>query len=47
MLTTALVILLTALLLGYGAWFLFEFIRYMLSGQYDIDKRIWKVTKGG
>ena len=29
----------------YGLWFLGESIRYIASGEYEIDKRMWKVTR--
>jgi hypothetical protein len=45
MLATILILLLAALVLGYAGWFLFEFIRYLRSGQYDIDQRIRDVTR--
>ena len=28
----------------YGLWFVIEFIRYLASGEYAVDKRLWKVT---
>lgn len=42
---TMFTILLSALILGYAIWFLFELARYLLSGQYDIDRRIREVTR--
>ena len=29
----------------YILWFIFEFIRYIKSGEYDVDKRLRKVTR--
>jgi len=29
----------------YGLWFVFEFIRYIASGEYEVDKRLRKVTR--
>lgn len=40
-----LVILLVALLLGGGLWNLFAFIRYIRSGEYETDKRLWEITQ--
>ena len=45
MLTTFIAILLAAIVLGCGGWYLYEFIRYITSGEYDIDKRIRETTR--
>lgn len=29
----------------YILWFVIEFIRYLASGEYDVDKRLRKVTR--
>ena len=29
----------------YGLWFIGEFIRYIRSGEYTVDKRLKKVTR--
>ena len=29
----------------YILWFVFEFIRYIASGEYAVDKRLWKITR--
>jgi hypothetical protein len=29
----------------YILWFVFEFVRYIVSGEYAVDKRLWKVTR--
>ena len=29
----------------YVLWFIGEFIRYVLSGEHELDKRLWKVTR--
>ena len=29
----------------YGLWFIGEFIRYIRSGEYAVDKRLRKVTR--
>ena len=44
MLTTLIAILLAAIVLGYGGWYLFTFIRYVTSGEYEIDKRFQETT---
>ena len=36
-------LLVAALLLVPAAWFLFAFIRYMVSGEYDIDQRLHEI----
>jgi hypothetical protein len=28
----------------YGLWFLVESVRYVVSGEYEVDKRLRKVT---
>ena len=45
MLTTFIAILLAAIVLGYGGWYLYVFIRYITSGEYDIDQRIRETTR--
>lgn len=34
-----------ALLLGWALWFLIEFIRYVASGEYEIDQRLRNLNK--
>ena len=29
----------------YILWFVTEFIRYLASGEYAVDKRLWQVTR--
>ena len=29
----------------YILWFIGEFIRYVASGEHELDKRLWKVTR--
>ena len=41
----ALAILLAILILGWAIWFLIEFIRYVLSGEYEIDQRLRKIVR--
>ena len=31
--------------LGWGLWFLIEFIRYVVSGEYELDKRLRNVSR--
>jgi hypothetical protein len=45
MLTDFLTAILAAILLGGGAWYLFAFVRYMRSGQYDVDKRFRELSR--
>ena len=45
MLTDILTMILAAILLGGGGWYLFELIRYMRSGQYDVDKRFRELSR--
>jgi len=33
------------LLLGWALWFLIEFIRYIVSGEYELDKRLRNITR--
>ena len=42
---TILVLLVAAILLGGGLWSLFTFIRYICSGEYETDKRLWEITR--
>ena len=34
-----------ALILGWAFWFVIEFIRYVLSGEYEMDKRLREISK--
>lgn len=43
--TTTITILLVAFVLGYGLWFGIGVIRYIRSGEYDIDKRLWELRR--
>ena len=45
MLATLITILLAAIILGYGSWYLYAFIRYITSGEYDIDKRFREMKR--
>jgi hypothetical protein len=33
------------LILGWALWFLIEFIRYVFSGEYELDKRLRDVSR--
>ena len=37
--------LLALLVVGLGLWFLIEFIRYVLSGQYELDQRLQSIAR--
>jgi hypothetical protein len=37
--------LIALLIIGWVIWFLFEFIRYVASGEYEIDKRLREIRK--
>ena len=41
----ALTILIAILILGWAIWFLIEFIRYVRSGEYEIDQRLRKIVR--
>ena len=42
----AVFLLVTALLiLSWAVWFLLEFLRYLISGEYHIDKRLRDICK--
>ncbi len=32
-------------LLGWALWFLIEFIRYIVSGEYELDKRLRNISR--
>jgi len=42
---TTITIILIAVVLGYGLWFGFGVIRYIRSGNYDTDKRLWELRR--
>jgi hypothetical protein len=33
------------LVLGWALWFLIEFIRYVVSGEYELDKRLRNISR--
>ncbi len=42
---TTIAILLALIVLGWATWFLIEFIRYIRSGEYEIDQRLRKIAR--
>ncbi len=45
MLTTILTILLAVIVLGSALWFGVGVLRYIRSGEYDTDKRLWEIGR--
>lgn len=43
-LLAAIAIVIGILALGWAIWFVIELIRYVVSGDYEIDQRLRKVT---
>lgn len=37
--------LIVLLVLGWAVWFVIEWLRYVLSGEYEIDKRLHDICK--
>ena len=42
---TLVTLLFALLVICWAVWFLFEFIRYVLSGEYEMDKRIQNINR--
>ncbi len=42
---TLIAILIAALVLGWAIWFVIEFIRYISTGEYDVDKRLRDISR--
>lgn len=42
---TTITIILTVIVLGYGLWFGLGVFRYIRSGEYDTDKRLWELRR--
>ncbi|HEX2997117.1 MAG TPA: hypothetical protein VHP14_20010 [Anaerolineales bacterium] len=42
---TLIAILIAALVLGWAIWFVIEFIRYILTGEYEVDERLRNVSR--
>lgn len=38
-------ILIALLMLGWAIWFVIEWLRYVLSGEYELDKRLRDICK--
>lgn len=38
-------ILIAMLILGWAVWFVIEFIRYVRSGEYEMDKRLRDISQ--
>lgn len=45
MLITIITILLAVVVLGFLGWHLISFIRYMVTGEYEVQKRFWDVVR--
>ena len=41
---TILATLLALLVVGWAVWFVIGFLRYVLSGDYDVDKRLENIS---
>jgi hypothetical protein len=42
---TAIAILIAILIFGWAVWFVIEFIRYIVSGEYEVDKRLRNISR--
>jgi len=42
---TSLIILIALLIIGWAVWFVIELIRYITSGEYEMDKRLKDICK--
>ena len=42
---TLLAIVIAVLVFGGVLWHLFSFIRYVRSGEYEVDKRLWELSE--
>lgn len=42
---TFIAILIGLVVLGWAVWFVVEFVRYTLSGEYEMDKRLRDICK--
>lgn len=42
---TTITIILVAVVLGYGLWFGLGVVRYIRSGEYDTDRRLWQLRR--
>ncbi|HPO87270.1 MAG TPA: hypothetical protein PLN86_15625 [Candidatus Hydrogenedentes bacterium] len=42
---TIFLLVIALLILSWAVWFLLEFLRYLISGEYHIDKRLRDICK--
>ena len=42
---TTLALLIALLVLGWAIWFVIEFIRYIVSGEYEMEKRLRDINQ--
>ena len=42
---TVIAILIATLMLGWAVWFVIELIRYVSSGEYEMDKRLRDISQ--
>jgi len=42
---TIFMLVILLLILGWAAWFVIEWLRYVLSGEYHVDKRLHDICK--
>ncbi len=42
---TLIAILIAALVVGWAIWFAIELIRYISTGEYDVDKRLRDISR--
>lgn len=42
---TIFLLMIFLLILGWAVWFVIEWLRYILSGEYNIDKRLRDICK--
>ncbi len=42
---TFVAVLVALLILGWAVWFVIEFLRYTLSGEYEMDKRLRDICR--
>ena len=42
---TLIAILVAALVLGWALWFVIELVRYISTGEYDVDKRLRDISR--
>lgn len=42
---TLIAILIVLAIFGWAIWFVIEFVRYIFSGEYEIDKRLREISQ--